>query len=176
MFPANLVPYKKNKTEFSIVFDKQRIYDKIKSTPDQLQDGTLFCSYQDTTDLNFMATSEDPLNIAYIQHHISYQKNDIFLDIARPFSEASDNSMDFESGKEYVVYISYYNDKDAANNTKVVYGEVNKKEPIFYPIYIQKLVIPDDPSQNPYKVKAGAAALTTKWGAFVCLAGMLSIY
>ena len=82
-----------------------------------------------------MATSEDPLNIAYIQHHISYQKNDIFLDIARPFSEASDNSMDFESGKEYVVYISYYNDKDAAN-TKVVYGEVNKKEPIFYPIYI----------------------------------------
>ena len=38
----------------------------------------------------------------------STKKNNLFIDWKRPFVEGSDNAMDFESGKEYRVFMSFF--------------------------------------------------------------------
>ena len=97
---------------------------------------------------------------------------DIFIDWKRPFAEASKNSMDFEPAKEFVVYISYYYDKDT-ETAKNVYGNMGKKDkiPVFETIYLQNLdIVPDAPLVSPYKVKSGAVRDVTLWGSALGIA------
>ena len=82
--------------------------------------------------------------------------------------------MDFESGKSYQVFMSFYldEDKEGSSQESKVYADVDKsKKPNFVTIYLQKLNVPaDTPEESPYTVKAGAIQNFINWGTLASIA------
>ena len=70
---------------------------------------------------------------------VEYQKIDskkTYIDFKRPFIEKSENAMDFEGGKKYLTYMSYYLGKGTATKTSSVKGDKSGTKPKFVEIQI----------------------------------------
>ena len=96
------------------------------------------------------------------------------MDWKRAFTEPNENSMDFESGKCYKVFMSFYLDADtptSKNQKKKVYANVKSNKPTFVDICLQKLNIPEDvPEESNYTVKTGAIQNVISWGTLASIA------
>ena len=66
--------------------------------------------------------------------------NYLLVDIKRPFKETPLNSMDFESGEKYEVFMAFRVGKKGAINSNI---KSKKGEPVFDNLYINKLVPKD---------------------------------
>mgnify|MGYP006081288985 CR=1 FL=1 len=134
----------------SIAWDKQVVGKKGSDgvTAADLNKGLYFCSLPTNQDNPVMAP-ENAAQSDYVDHWHNFDpkkadtssaekatKNNLFLDWKRPFTEGDENSMDFESGKKYEVFISFFVGQDTDTKTSLTWADVTSNKPNFQPIYL----------------------------------------
>lgn len=78
--------------------------------------------------------------------------------------------MDIEGGKTYVMFMSYYLDKDAGTKTSAVKGDKSGKAPKFIDMPISNVEMPPEKvEENNYTVKSGSLRGFAALGAMTML-------